>query len=75
MHKQSKPNDEQTDQSNEANEKKLLEENEKLIEKIKIIDDSFKRALADSENLRIRKNKEIEDAKKICNTKFCQRFA
>lgn len=52
--------------------KKLVEENEKLTEKVRIIDDNFKRALADSENFRIRKNKEIEDSKKFAIQSFAK---
>lgn len=60
--------------ANEPNEreKKLVEENEKLAEKVKIIDDNFKRALADSENFRMRKNKEIEDTKKFAIQGFAK---
>lgn len=53
-------------------EKKLVEENEKLSEKVKIIDDNFKRALADSENFRVRKNKEIDDTKKFAIQGFAK---
>jgi len=53
-------------------EKRLTEENEKLTEKVKIIDDNFKRALADSENFRIRKNKEIDDTKKFAIQSFAK---
>lgn len=37
-----------------------------------MIDDSFKRALADSENFRVRKNKEIEDTKKFAIQGFAK---
>ena len=70
-------NEPTADQKQAANEpsereKKLVEENEKLNEKVKIIDDNFKRALADSENFRIRKNKEIDDTKKFAIQGFAK---
>ncbi|KFM68075.1 GrpE-like protein, mitochondrial, partial [Stegodyphus mimosarum] len=46
-----------------AKEKELLQENEKLIENIKNLDDKYKRALADNENIRNRMRREVADAK------------
>ena len=53
-------------------EQKLLQENEKLLEKVKEIDDKFKRALAEAENSRIRMKKQVEDAKIYGIQSFCK---
>ncbi|KAG8235871.1 hypothetical protein J437_LFUL016478 [Ladona fulva] len=70
--------DEPTPQETE-NEKKLLLELEKLNKDIEIIrkkseelDDKYKRALADSENLRKRLTKQIDDAKVFGIQSFCK---
>ncbi|KAL3187815.1 hypothetical protein MRX96_024569 [Rhipicephalus microplus] len=39
------------------------EENRKLLEQIKTIDDKYKRSLAENENLRVRMQKQIEEAR------------
>lgn len=52
--------------------KLMMEENEKLLEKVKEIDDKFKRALAEAENSRIRMRKQIEDAKIYGIQSFCK---
>ncbi|GIY38583.1 grpE protein homolog 1, mitochondrial [Caerostris darwini] len=44
-------------------EKELLQENEKLLEDVKTLNDKYKRALADNENIRNRMRREITDAK------------
>lgn len=44
-------------------EKQLQEENQKLAEKVSLIDDKYKRALAESENMRMRLQRQIEEAK------------
>lgn len=53
-------------------EKTLRAENEKLLEKVKDIDDKFKRALAEGENTRIRMRKQVEDAKIFGIQSFCK---
>ncbi|OQR73024.1 grpE protein -like protein [Tropilaelaps mercedesae] len=50
---------------------KLKEENEKLVQNVKELDDKYKRSLADSENLRMRLLKQIEDTKAFGIQKFC----
>lgn len=50
----------------------LKSENDKLIEKIKELDDKFKRALAETENTRIRMQKQVEDAKMFGIQAFCK---
>ncbi|XP_015911202.2 grpE protein homolog, mitochondrial [Parasteatoda tepidariorum] len=42
---------------------RLLEENEKFAEKVKDLEDKYKRSLADNENIRTRMRREIGDAK------------
>lgn len=49
-----------------------MSENEKLLEKVKEIDDKFKRALAEAENSRIRMRKQVEDAKIFGIQNFCK---
>jgi molecular chaperone GrpE len=44
-------------------EKQLQDENQKLTEKVVLIDDKYKRALAESENMRMRLQRQIEEAK------------
>lgn len=56
---------------NEANEE-LVNENKKLLESLKDIDDKYKRALAESENVRIRMRKQVEDAKIYAIQGFCK---
>ncbi|XP_054712943.1 grpE protein homolog, mitochondrial-like isoform X2 [Uloborus diversus] len=46
-------------------EKELLSENEKLLDSVKSLDDKYKRALADNENIRNRMRREINDAKQF----------
>lgn len=46
-----------------SKEKQLTEENQKLTEKVNLIDDKYKRALAESENMRVRLQRQIEEAK------------
>lgn len=48
------------------------EENRKLVEQIKAIDDKYKRSLADSENLRMRMLKQVEEARVFGIQKFCK---
>ncbi|XP_050096054.1 grpE protein homolog, mitochondrial [Anopheles aquasalis] len=61
------------------NEKKLTAEMEELrkettelTEKVKTLDDKYKRALAESENIRRRLTKQIEDAKQFGIQGFCK---
>ena len=49
-----------------------IRENEKLVEKVKEIDDKFKRALAEAENSRIRMRKQVEEAKIYGIQSFCK---
>jgi len=53
-------------------EKTLQTENEKLLEKVKELDDKFKRALAEGENSRIRMRRQVEDAKVFGIQGFCK---
>lgn len=53
-------------------EKKLIDENETLSEKVKEIDDKFKRALAEAENSRLRFRKQVDDAKIYGIQNFCK---
>lgn len=53
-----------------AREKELLDKNEKLLQTINEIDDKYKRALAENENIRRRMRKEIEDSKQFGIQKF-----
>jgi molecular chaperone GrpE len=53
-------------------EKVLVTQNEELLEKVKEIDDKFKRALAEGENTRVRMRKQIEDAKIFGIQGFCK---
>ncbi|GFT01174.1 grpE protein homolog 1, mitochondrial [Nephila pilipes] len=46
-----------------SREKELLQEKEKLLEDVKNLNDKYKRALADNENIRTRMRREISDAK------------
>ncbi|XP_013787424.1 grpE protein homolog 1, mitochondrial-like [Limulus polyphemus] len=50
----------------------LEEENKNLIEKIKEIDDKYKRALAENENVRQRMRKQIDEAKQFGIQNFCK---
>jgi len=50
----------------------LQQENVKLLDKVKEIDDKFKRALAETENQRLRLNKQISDAKIFAVQGFCK---
>lgn len=53
-------------------EKELQTKNDELIEKVKEIDDKFKRALAEGENTRIRMRKQVDDAKIFAIQGFCK---
>ncbi|XP_008215875.1 grpE protein homolog 1, mitochondrial isoform X2 [Nasonia vitripennis] len=73
------PKSESAEQSLSENEKKLKSEIEllnkdltELKEKYSQLDDKYKRALADSENLRVRLMKQIEDAKLFGIQGFCK---
>jgi len=61
-------------QNLEQNEQQnaLLEENKKLIGTVKELDDKYKRALAETENTRIRMRKQLEDAKIYAVQSFCK---
>ena len=50
----------------------LREENSSLLERVKEIDDKFKRALAEGENTRVRMRKQIEEAKVFGIQSFCK---
>lgn len=52
--------------------KTVQEKNAELIEQIKEIDDKYKRALAENENIRMRMKKQIEDAKQFGIQNFCK---
>ena len=43
-----------------------------MLENVKELDDKYKRALADAENMRIRLGKQIDDAKVFGIQKFCK---
>lgn len=64
--------DETVDNSLEQENKKLVEENKKLIEQIKEIDDKYKRALAENENVRQRMKRQIDEAKQYGIQGFCK---
>lgn len=49
---------------------KIKEEKDALLGHVKELDDKYKRALADSENMRMRLTKQIEDAKVFGIQKF-----
>lgn len=53
-----------------AREKELLDKNEQLLQAVNEIDDKYKRALAENENIRRRMRKESEDAKQFGIQKF-----
>ncbi|KAI1287940.1 GrpE -like protein 1, mitochondrial [Halotydeus destructor] len=61
----------QENQISEA-EKALKEEAAQLLERVKEIDDKYKRALAENENTRIRMRKQIDDAKIYGIQSFCK---
>lgn len=48
------------------------EENRKLLEQIKTIDDKYKRSLAENENLRVRMLKQVDEARVFGIQKFCK---
>lgn len=48
------------------------EENRKLVEQIKTIDDKYKRSLAENENLRMRMHKQVDEARVFGIQKFCK---
>ncbi|XP_064484096.1 grpE protein homolog 1, mitochondrial-like [Ornithodoros turicata] len=48
------------------------EENRKLLETVKTIDDKYKRSLAENENLRARMLKQVEEARVFGIQKFCK---
>ena len=52
--------------------RKLREENAQLLERVKEMDDKFKRALAEGENTRVRMRKQIEEAKVFGIQAFCK---
>lgn len=58
--------------SSEETIKKLQEENSNLLERVKEIDDKFKRALAEGENTRVRMRKQIDEAKAFGIQGFCK---
>ena len=68
----SRPNQQPLPDNNNLDVLKLKEENVNLLEKVKEIDDKFKRALADTENTRIRMRKQIEEAKVFNIQNFCR---
>lgn len=47
-------------------------EHDKLLDSIKLSDAKYKLALADMENLRVRLNKQVEDAKQFAISGFCK---
>lgn len=71
-----------TNENNEGIDKKedntsskleeLSEENKKLIDLIKEIDDKYKRSLAEAENTRIRMRRQVEEAKAYGIQAFCK---
>lgn len=62
---------EESQLKNEVNEE-LVNENKKLLESLKDLDDKYKRALAESENVRIRMRKQVEEAKIYAIQGFCK---
>ena len=50
----------------------LAEENKKLLDTVKDLDDKYKRALAETENTRIRMRKQLEDTKIYAIQSFCK---
>ena len=56
----------------EQQQNPLVEENKKLLDSVKDLDDKYKRALAEAENTRIRMRKQLEDAKIYAVQSFCK---
>lgn len=50
----------------------LLDENKKLLESVKDLDDKYKRALAEAENTRVRMRKQLDDTKIYAIQGFCK---
>lgn len=50
----------------------LVEENKKLLDSLKDLDDKYKRALAEAENTRIRMRKQVDDTKVYAIQGFCK---
>lgn len=50
----------------------ILEENKKLLENVKDLDDKYKRALAEIENTRMRMRKQVDDTKIYAIQSFCK---
>ena len=67
-----KDQNEVKDQNSSQKLIELNEENKKLIDLIKEVDDKYKRSLADAENTRIRMRKQVEDAKVFGIQNFCK---
>lgn len=66
---------EPTSTENEQSEQlqnQLVEENKKLLDSVKDLDDKYKRALAEAENTRIRMRKQLDDAKIYAVQSFCK---
>lgn len=57
---------------NEQQLNQLVEENKKLLDSVKDLDDKYKRALAEAENTRIRMRKQLEDGKIYAIQSFCK---
>lgn len=73
--RQQPPADDATSGNGESNDeviKKLREENSQLLERVKEIDDKFKRALAEGENTRVRMRRQVEEAKVFGIQGFCK---
>lgn len=62
----------ETSESGDPLVQQLREENSSLLERVKEIDDKFKRALADGENTRVRMRKQIEEARVFGIQSFCK---
>jgi len=65
-------NQSQTEQKSDVDVKQLLEQNAKLSEDVNEFKDRYKRALAETENTRIRFNKLVNDAKIFGIQGFCK---
>jgi len=65
-------NQSQTEQKSDIDVKQLLEQNAKLSEDVNEFKDRYKRALAETENTRIRFNKLVNDAKIFGIQNFCK---
>ncbi|KAJ6222953.1 hypothetical protein RDWZM_001498 [Blomia tropicalis] len=72
LNDQSKDSNNEPETESTEQQTNLLEENKKLLDTVKDLDDKYKRALAETENTRIRMRKQMEDAKIYAIQGFCK---